>query len=116
MTSLNVNWIADYKGPNKFDREPLIFCELRCESEIRIGSENDGGYLIPDDLYDIGACYSPGVDVNVSFEKELLISKNINSHLADFSVNAPPDGFTPLSFTKNKPSIYRAYSIIAFGV
>ena len=67
---------------------------------IRIGSENDGGYLIPDDLFSISACFSPGVDVNASFEKELLISKNINSHLADFSVNGPPDGFAPLSFTK----------------
>jgi cyanophycin synthetase len=36
MTSLNVNWIADYKGPNKFDRGPLIVCELRCESDISI--------------------------------------------------------------------------------
>lgn len=59
---------------------------------IRIGSENDGGYLIPNDLYGITACFSPGVDINSSFEKELLKREGIPSHLADYSVDAPPPG------------------------
>jgi FkbM family methyltransferase len=67
---------------------------------IRIGSENDGGYLIPDDLDGIDACFSPGVDTNASFEQDLLTHKNINSHLADYSVDGPPLGFTPKSFSK----------------
>ena len=54
---------------------------------IRVGSKNDGGYLIPDDLKGISTCFSPGVDINSSFENDLLMRKNINSHLADFSVN-----------------------------
>ena len=28
---------------------------------IRVGGANDGGYLIPDDLEGIAACFSPGV-------------------------------------------------------
>ena len=36
---------------------------------IRIGSKNDGGYLVPDDLKNINACFSPGVDLNVNFDK-----------------------------------------------
>jgi hypothetical protein len=67
---------------------------------IRIGAENDGGYLLPDDLDGISVCFSPGVDVNASFEADLRFKKAINSHLADFSVEGPPSGFNPQSFLK----------------
>jgi hypothetical protein len=67
---------------------------------IRIGAENDGGYLLPDDLEEISVCFSPGVDVNSSFEADLLLKKSIKSHLADFSVEGPPLGFQPQSFLK----------------
>lgn len=67
---------------------------------IRIGSDHDGGYLIPDDLSDISACFSPGVEVNSSFELDLLQKTGIGSHLADYSVDNPPANFKPKSFTK----------------
>ena len=67
---------------------------------IRIGGTNDGGYLLPDDFENIAVCFSPGVDVNASFELDLQRQKKINSHLADYSVNGPPMGFEPRSFTK----------------
>ena len=55
---------------------------------IRVGSEIDGGYLIPnDDLKSIGACFSPGVGNKWNFEEkcyELGIKKIF---LADASVN-----------------------------
>ena len=66
---------------------------------VRIGGNNDGGYLIPDDLEGITACFSPGVDVTASFEKDLL-GRGIKSHLADASVDAPPDGLEVASFEK----------------
>lgn len=66
---------------------------------IRIGGDNDGGYLIPNDLAGIDVCFSPGVDVTASFEKDLL-GRGIKSHLADASVDGAPDGLEILSFTK----------------
>jgi hypothetical protein len=66
---------------------------------IRVGGANDGGYLVPNDLEGIEACFSPGVDVTASFEVDLC-KRGIGSHLADASVDEPPSGFTPLSFTK----------------
>ena len=66
---------------------------------IRVGGANDGGYLLPNDLSGISACFSPGVDVTASFEKDLL-SRGIKSHLADGSVSGPPDGLEVASFTK----------------
>ena len=80
---------------------------------VRIGSENDGGYLVPDDMQDVSMCFSPGVDVNASFEIDLLKKFNINSHLADFSVNAPPLDFKPLSFVKKYVGSYNSHEFIS---
>lgn len=66
---------------------------------VRIGADGDGGYLLPDDLDGIGACFSPGVDRQASFETALA-ARGIASHLADRSVAAPPAGFTPASFER----------------
>jgi len=66
---------------------------------IRIGGNNDGGYLLPDDLSGVATCFSPGVDVTASFEIDLC-KRGIGSHLADASVDGAPSSFTPLSFTK----------------
>jgi hypothetical protein len=66
----------------------------------RIGSNFDGGYLVPDDLAGIACCLSPGVDLNASFESDLLENFGIGSHLIDASVSAPPTSYTPLSFYK----------------
>lgn len=67
---------------------------------VRIGGIDDGGYLLPDDLDDIVACFSPGVAENATFEIDLLKKRGINSHLADYSVNNPPMNFKASSFTK----------------
>ncbi len=66
----------------------------------RIGGVNDGGYLLPDDLNGLQACFSPGVADNASFEADLLQKTGVQSHLADYSVEGPPQGFVPKSFRK----------------
>lgn len=68
-------------------------------SLIRVGAEEDGGYLIPDDLQGINICFSPGVDQVASFEAGLL-KFGIRSHLADYSVDKVPQGVSVASFTK----------------
>ena len=64
---------------------------------IRLGANSDGGYLVPNDLDGVDACFSPGVDQIASFESDLL-KLGINSHLADYSVNKVPEGFEAKSF------------------
>lgn len=56
---------------------------------IRVGSEADGGYLIPDDLSGIEACFSPGVATTADFEAGMA-ARGIRCFLADASVEAPP--------------------------
>lgn len=56
---------------------------------VRLGGPADGGYLIPDDLDDVRACFSPGVSDVADFEADLA-SRGIDCFLADASVDGPP--------------------------
>lgn len=56
---------------------------------IRIGGDDDGGYLVPNDLDGLTACYSPGVSTTATFEEE-MIKRGIPCFLADASVDRPP--------------------------
>ena len=58
-------------------------------SLIRVGGNNDGGYLIPNDIENIDACFSPGVSNVANFENDLT-KLGIPCFLADFSVENPP--------------------------
>lgn len=56
---------------------------------LRLGGPGDGGYLVPDDLDGIQACFSPGVSAVANFELAMA-ERGIPSYLADFSVDGPP--------------------------
>ena len=58
-------------------------------SLIRIGEAKDGGYLLPDDLIGVDACFSPGVASNWSFESDLFQKFTIPSVMYDASVDRP---------------------------
>ena len=55
---------------------------------IRLGSTGDGGYLIPDDINEIKACFSPGVHLISSFELDCL-NIGMKVFMADKSVEKP---------------------------
>jgi hypothetical protein len=52
---------------------------------IRIGGTCDGAYLLPDDLKDIQACFSPGMSDRKGFEDQLCREFGIACHLCDGS-------------------------------
>jgi hypothetical protein len=56
---------------------------------VRIGEEGDGGYLLPNDFDGMTNCFSPGVSLEVHFEKDLA-NRGIKSFLADHSVDSLP--------------------------
>ncbi len=56
---------------------------------IRLGEKSDGGYLIPNDLEGITACFSPGVSAEAHLEEELA-RRGIRSFMADYSVDTSP--------------------------
>lgn len=55
---------------------------------IRLGPKGDGGYLLPDDLVGIQACFSPGVSTVSGFEKDCA-ELGMKVFLADKSVEGP---------------------------
>jgi hypothetical protein len=72
---------------------------------LRVGGTADGGYLLPDDLAGISACFSPGVSDVAHFETELSQRFLIPSHLVDYSVEGPPTYFRAKSFQKKYLSV-----------
>lgn len=57
---------------------------------MRIGSHDDEGYLVPDDIDGIGACISPGVSTEIGFDLEMA-GRGIPVFMADASVSGPPE-------------------------
>ena len=66
---------------------------------LRFGSRYDGGYLIPDDLEGIHACFSPGIGRVSGFEKDCA-NRGMNVFLADASVDAPVEQHERFHFSK----------------
>jgi hypothetical protein len=66
---------------------------------IRIGPKGDGGYLLPNDLEGISACFSPGVDLESRFELDLA-EKGIDIFMADYSIEKPSIDHPNFHFTK----------------
>ncbi len=57
---------------------------------IRLGSDHDGGYLVPDDLEGIDLLISPGIGNVTKFEKDCA-ERGMQVHLIDASVSEIPD-------------------------
>lgn len=66
---------------------------------VRLGPDGDGGYLVPDVLTDVKACFSPGVSEISGFEQECA-EKGMSVFLADHSVDAPAESHPQFHFTK----------------
>lgn len=65
---------------------------------IRVGPGGDGGYLLPDDLDGIEACFSPGVSSVSDFEKDCA-ERGMKVFLADKSVSGPATDHELFHFT-----------------
>ena len=57
---------------------------------VRIGGDFDGGYLIPDDLVALDACFSPGVGPVCAFDEALMTKHGVSCFMADASVAGLP--------------------------
>lgn len=81
---------------------------------IRIGSNNDGGYLVPNILDKINTCISPGVGDTNLFEKDLEL-RGIKSFMLDHTVDQNSDLVKGFDFTKKKLNIYDDNSNVTLG-
>jgi FkbM family methyltransferase len=73
---------------------------ISCDTQlIRFGPDGDGGYLIPNDLEGIEACFSPGVSDESGFEMNCAES-GIKVYMADRSVDKPSESHPLFNFSK----------------
>ena len=87
------NLIIDYSNTIQNSSKELIELTLKrllpvgCSKEIiRIGGSGDGAYLLPNDLKNIDACFSPGTSFTTNFEDEIAKKFGIKSFMIDGSV------------------------------
>jgi hypothetical protein len=66
---------------------------------IRLGKQGDGGYLVPDDLEGIAACFSPGIGESSAFELD-CVNYGMDVFLADKSVDGPKESNDKFHFIK----------------
>ncbi len=66
---------------------------------IRLGPASDGGYLVPDDLAGIEACFSPGVSLVSGFERDCA-ELGMKVFLADGSVAGPAESHPQFNFIR----------------
>jgi hypothetical protein len=66
---------------------------------VRLGPNGDGGYLVPDDLVGIEACFSPGVAQVSGFELDCA-QRGMKVFMADRSVDRPADSHELFHFLK----------------
>ena len=70
---LKKNIFTSIKTPSTNVKEliSLVYPKKLSVENIRIGGENDGGYIVPNDLEGIKYCFSPGVGNLSKFENDL---------------------------------------------
>lgn len=81
---------------------------------MRVGAERDGGYLIPVEMGEIDALFSPGVDTVSDFEL-YFAERGIRCYLADGSVSAPPIQHEFFEFTPKFIGDKHSDTWISFG-
>lgn len=67
---------------------------------IRVGPDGDGGYLVPDDLADLTACFSPGVSDVSGFEADCA-RRGMDVFMMDATVDGPAEVNERFRFQKN---------------
>lgn len=71
-------------------------------SLIRLGDDNDGGYIVPDDLAGVKYCFSAGVGNLIKFEEDCFQKYKIKSFLCDFNNIKNPKIINHFDFTRKK--------------
>lgn len=79
---------------------------------IRLGPAGDGGYLVPDDLEDIEACFSPGVS-HVSLFEQDCADRGLRVFLADKSVQKPKQDHPLFHFTRKHVGALNAADVMS---
>ena len=78
---------------------------------IRMGPNGDGGYLVPNDLEGVLACFSAGVGKSSGFEMDCA-KRGMKVFLADNTVKEPPESHELFNFTKKNVGVITNSNVI----
>lgn len=81
---------------------------------IRLGPSRDGGYLVPDDLEGIDACFSPGVAETSGFEADCA-DRGMDVFLADQAVDGPELSHENFHFTRRNVGCFSGDGMISMA-
>ena len=80
----------NYTMKEKYDIINILHSQdIKEKKKIRIGRNNDGGYILLDDFENVKIAYSFGIANEISFEKNLA-DKNIDVFMYDHSISRLP--------------------------
>lgn len=90
-------WIATFASAGSFEMQNRALRLLRLlrprkvvgYSKIRLGSPNDGGYILIDDFQDIDAAFSFGIEQNAAWDLEIA-ARGIKVFQFDHTIEVPP--------------------------
>lgn len=97
LEKLNINLARNTKtlGLTPFEDVRELLLRLRPQDNghnlIRIGADNDGGYLVPDDFNGVSHLLSPGCDLLWAFEADLHSRYGIEFFICDEANKKPND-------------------------
>lgn len=81
---------------------------------VRIGSQGDGGYLLPNDMEGIKFCFSPGAGAIWTFEEALGELFGIESFVCDGTIEKYPAFHSLKSFTPKNVGLAESENVISF--
>ena len=84
----------------------LIFSPVKCEHDfIRLGRENDGGYVMLDNSFGSSVILGYGVSDDCSFENDVTEHFGISGYIFDHTVEGPPQNMNSSKITFVKEGI-----------
>jgi hypothetical protein len=89
--TIRSRWLEMTPFPQVIDLLKQLMPMNYGHQEIRIGSNDDGGYVIPDDLNGVTEFFSPGYAGYWHFEEFLESNFGIHSHICDSEDQRPGD-------------------------
>jgi len=81
---------------------------------IRLGPNRDGGYLVPDDLGGVDACFSPRVAETSGFEVDCA-DRGMDVFLADRTVEGPGSSHEKFHFTRRNVGCFSGEDTISMN-
>lgn len=102
IIDVNENFIINIPEKENYFKEIKSLCKVkRCLGYelVRVGKDNDGGYIMPDDFASGGIAYSFGIGGDISWEKQMA-DQGFKVYCFDHTIDRLPENYENCFFVK----------------